>query len=229
MALFSRKITYDRRRLLKAAEAATRKRRWRRAVLLYSQILAAERRNPEIQRRIAPLLARVGRRFDAWESFRAAADTPELAADPKRCATIYARATASLPKNVEAWRSLARACLRCEEPDAALAALLEGRKRFRKKRRNFEAILLLRDALELEPWKPEIVLDLARLLMRSGQSSEALFWLEALDEKVSGATRRQTRALIWRIDPTFGNTWRRWFQTKQVRSNLAASRRRRRA
>lgn len=213
MPLFSRRIPYDRKQLLKAAELATKKRRWRRAVVLYRQILAAERRNPEIHKRIAPLLARTRCPFEAWESFQIAVDTPEFADAPQHCAAHYAKAAKVLPKNVEAWRALSRARLRCQDPDAALAALLEGRKHFRKKSDRPEAIVLLRDALELDPWKPAIVMDLCRLLMRSRQSTEALFLLEALDSKVSGPVRSGVRALIWRIDPTFGNTWR-WMRSR---------------
>ena len=213
MPLFSRKIPYDRKQLLKAAEAATKKRRFRRAVVLYRQILAAERRNPQIHARIAPLLARTGNTFDAWESYQIAVDTPEFTDDPQHCVAHFAKAAAALPKNVDAWRALSRARLRCQDPDAALAALLDGRKRFRKRRSNSEAIVLLRDALDLDPWKPEIVLDLCRLLKRSGQSTEALFLLDALDGKTRGSVRAETRALIWRIDPTFGNSWR-WIRAR---------------
>jgi tetratricopeptide (TPR) repeat protein len=232
MALFSRKIPFDRKLLLQAAEVATKKRRWRRAVKLYGQILAAERRNPDLHWRIAPLLARVGRPVDAWESFRVAAESPEIYEDPQRTAALYAKATAALPKQVEAWRALARARLRCQEPDAALAALLEGRKRFRKKRRNFEAILLLLDAQEIDPWKPTIVLDLCKLLKHNGRAGEALFLLEALDEKVDSDARLDTRRLIWQIDPTFGNAWR-WMgarrEAKRAGSNLGPRTSRRRA
>lgn len=228
MSLFSRKIPYDRKRLLKAAEAAAKRRRFRRAVVFYRLILAAERRNPEIHARVAPLLARVGRRFEAWESFQIAAAAPEVADDPQRRAALFARAVAALPKNVEAWRALARAQQRCQEPDAAIATLRKGRRHFQRKRLVFEAIVLLRDALELEPMRADLVLDLSRQLARSGQSSEALFLLEALDSKVQGEIRVATRRLIWRIDPTFGNTWRWLTAPSEDSRGIGPSRRGRR-
>lgn len=213
MPLFSRKIPYDRKRLLEQAELATSKKRWRRAVAHYRQILAAEPRSYEIHYRIAPLLARRGRRFDAWESFRIAAEAPEIADDPRRTAALYASAVKALPRCVDAWRELSRAKLRCQESDAALATLLEGRKHFRKRRSACKAIVLLRDALELAPWQSEIVLDLTRQLFRSGQSAEALFLLEELDRRSRGGEeRREIRRLVWRIDPTLGNTWR-WLRS----------------
>jgi tetratricopeptide (TPR) repeat protein len=230
MAIFSRKIPYDRKRLLKAAEAAAKKRHFRRAVRLYRQILAAERRNPEIHMRIAPMLARIGRRFDAWESFQIAAAAPEIADDPQRSAALFAKAAVALPKNVEVWRALSRARLRCQEPDAAIAALRKGRRNFRRKRVVYEAIVLLRDALDLSPMRADLVLDLSRQLLRSGQASEALFLLEALDEKAHGETQVAVRRLIWRIDPTFGNTWR-WLRAggEDRRGVAPTSGRRRRA
>jgi len=67
--LFSRRIAYDRRRLVEQADGLREGLRWRRALKLYRQVLAAEPRNAEIHFRVAPLLARRGRPFDAWHDY----------------------------------------------------------------------------------------------------------------------------------------------------------------
>jgi tetratricopeptide (TPR) repeat protein len=208
MPLFSRRIPFDRKKLLEQAEAATKKRRRRRAVVLYRQLLAAEPRNPALHARIAPLLARTGRPFEAWESFRIAAEAPEISDDPRRAEKHFEHATRALPKCLEGWRALARARLRCQQPDEALKALLEGRRAFRRRRSADRAIALLRDAREIAPWDSDIVLDLAHLLMKRRQPAEALFLLEALEQKDRGQNLRDLRRLVFRIDPTIGNAWR---------------------
>jgi tetratricopeptide (TPR) repeat protein len=212
MPLFSRRLPFDRKKLLDQAEAAIKKRRYRRAVLLYRQLLAAEPRNPGLHARIAPLLARTGHRFDAWESFRIAGEAPEIADDPARAAKHFEQASRALPRNLDAWRALARARLRYQKPDAALEALREGRLCFRSRRTSSQAIALLRDAREISPWDPKIVLDLARLLARNGQAAEALFLLDAMERRCQGRELRDLRALVLRIDPTFGNIWR-WLRS----------------
>jgi tetratricopeptide (TPR) repeat protein len=213
MPLFSRQITFDRKKLLEQAEAATKKRRFRRAVALYRQLLAAEPRNPVLHARIAPLLARTGQHFDAWESFRISAEAPEIADDAQRAAKHFERATSALPQNLEGWRALARARLRCQKPDAALEALRDGRKAFRKKRFTSQAIALLRDAREIEPWNPGIVLDLARLLAGRRQAAEALFLLEALERRSRDDAIHDIRKRVFLINPTFGNAWR-WLRSR---------------
>jgi len=208
MPSFSRKIPYDRKRLLEGAMAATKQGRWRRATSCYRHILAAEPLNYEIHRRVAPLLARCGRSFEAWESFRLAAESPESVEDPKRAEAIYHSATRALPGCVDAWRALARTRLRCRRPEAALEALLEGRRHFRTRRAACKATQLLRDARQIAPWDRKIVLDLCQQLRRQRQPAEALFLLDELDRRCPAQERRSVRALIFRIDPTLGNTWR---------------------
>ena len=74
MSILSRRMPFDRKVMLDQAERLQGGRRWRRALTLYRQVLAAEPRNAELHYRAAPLLARAGRGAEAWESFSIAAD-----------------------------------------------------------------------------------------------------------------------------------------------------------
>jgi hypothetical protein len=56
------------------------------------------------------------------------------------------------------------------------------------------------------------VLELCRQLARDGQSAEALFLLDHLDERAHGHDRRAGRALAWRIEPSLRHSWR-WLKT----------------
>lgn len=208
MALFSRRIPYDRKRLLKEADALREGRRWRRALRLYRQILAAEPRNAELHFRVAPLLARAGRRCEAWESFRVAAETLAREGDEASLLPLHQQAVKALPRSFEAWRELARLELRRQRPDQACRILLDGSRRMRRRSRRGEAIVLLRDAREIEPWHPAVVLELSRLLAKQGDSAEALFLLDHLDSRVQGTELRAVRARAWRIEPSLRHTWR---------------------
>jgi len=208
MALFSRRIPYDRKRLLKEADALREGRRWRRALRLYRQILAAEPRNAEIHFRVAPLLARAGRRIEAWESFRVAAETLAREGDEARLVPLHQQAVKALPRCFEAWRELARIELRQQRPEQAGRVLLEGSRRMRGRHGRGEAIVLLRDAREIEAWHPPVVLELCRLLARQGDTAEALFLLDHLDSRVGGKELRAVRARAWRIEPSLRHSWR---------------------
>ena len=61
MPLFSRTIPYDRKRLIERAAELESGWRWRRALALYRQVLAAEPHDPDLHSRVAPLMARTGR------------------------------------------------------------------------------------------------------------------------------------------------------------------------
>ena len=57
MALFRRRTTYDRARILEAAARARARGKRRRAIDLYRQVLFVEPRNGDLHAKLAPLLA----------------------------------------------------------------------------------------------------------------------------------------------------------------------------
>ncbi len=213
MPLFSRRVPFERKRLLEQAGALARGWRWRKALRLYRQLLCAEPRNPEIHLRIAPLLARAGRRVEAWESFRLAAEACERSGKEAELLAIHQQAVKSLPDECQAIRALARCELKRQNPDRALQVLVVGSRRLRRRRTRGDAIVLLGDAREIEPWNPGVVIALGRLLARSGDSAAALFLLDQLDDRVQGRERSAVRALLWRIEPSLVHTWR-WLRAR---------------
>lgn len=218
MGLFHRKLDYDRKRLLVEAEKARSRGRRRRAISLYRRILAAEPDDPDLHARIAPLLAATGKRFDAWQSYRQATRTHLKNRCDAEALALYRAATRALPQQIEAWRGVARLELKRERREAAIQALLEGRAKFRSRRRRPEAIALLREARRIDAWRVDVALDLARLLRRSGQSPEALWMLGQLAERLEGRELRIVRGAQWRVEPSLKNSWN-W-----LRAALAAQR-----
>jgi tetratricopeptide (TPR) repeat protein len=196
---------YDRRQVLEQAAADAARGRRRRAIEGYRRVLVNEPANPELHQRLAPLLAKDGQAFDAWLSFRTVAQAHLRHKKLREARDVWRQAAEALPDRVDAWLAVARAERRLGHDDAALHALLAGRRRMR--RRRAEAIHLLRQAHELRPWDPDVVIDLARLLARSRQRAEAEALLEELARRSPVRVRRRVRRVHWRIAPSLGTAW----------------------
>ena len=207
MGLIRRRLEYDRKWLLAEADKARVRGRRRRAISFYRRILAAEPHDSNLHARIAPLLAATGERFDAWQSYRQAARAHLKNKSREEALTLSREATKVLPMQIEAWQWVARLELKRERSVAAISALLEGRAKFRSRRRRPEAIALLREARSIDAWRIDIVLDLVRLLRRSRQSPEAQWILGQLAEKMSGRDLRIVRGAQWRIEPSLKHSW----------------------
>jgi len=204
MGLF-RRPRYDRKTTLDAAAREATRGRRRSAIALYRRVLAAEPGNLEIHRRLAPLLAEDGQAFDAWISFRAVARAHQRRKELGEARSVFQEAARALPQRIDVWLALSRLERRMGREAAAFQTLLEGRRRMGRRRP--EAIHLLRQARELRPWDPELVLDLARLLARARQRPEAEWLLEGLAERSRGAERRRVRRTQWRIAPSLAHAW----------------------
>ncbi len=208
MGIFSNTPDYDRTRILEAASRACARARHRKASALYRRVLSVEPNNMELHARLAPLLAATGRRFDAWTSFEASGRAAIAENKIEQAAGIYREAVRCLPREFHAWQMLARVEQLRGREQQALDALLEGRRQFRRRSRRPQAIALLRRALEIAEWNLDVILDLARLLARSDQESEARLLLERLAERSRGTSLRRVRGAQWRITPTLVNSWR---------------------
>jgi tetratricopeptide (TPR) repeat protein len=208
MTWWPRRAAYDRARILDdAAQARARKKR-ARAIALYRQVLAFEPQNAELHAKLAPLLAETGQAFDAWSSFKAVARAGLRAGKPDAALAVYRDATLYLPRELQAWHSVARLLYRQRRMREAVETLLEGSRQFRTRWLRPQAIYLLRRAREIDPWEFDVVLELAVLLAQSHQPSEAGALLEALAERSKGARLRRVRAAQLQVDPGPTALWR---------------------
>jgi len=201
MRWWPRRAAYDRARMLDdAARARARKQRGR-AIALYRQVLAFEPQNAELHAKLAPLLAETGQPFDAWCSFKAVARAWLRAGQPDTALAVYRDATLYLPREVQAWQSVARLLYRQRRTREAVETLLEGSRRFHTRWLRPQAVFLLRRAREIDPWEFDVVLELAVLLASSHQGSEAALLLDGLAERSSGARLRRVRAAQLQVAP----------------------------
>jgi len=206
--LFSRRGTqYDRKRILEQAVTAQQKGRHRKAANLYRRIIAVEPNNVDLQMRIAPCLAEAGQPFDAWESYRLAADALLKAARREHAHQLLRDAARRLPRCYEAWLGLASLELAMENKRAALDVLNRAQKNFRRRSQRSQAIALLKKMREIEPDELSTTMELARLLSKSGREDEALDLLGHVVEVASHTELKQIRKQQWFITPTVSHTW----------------------
>ena len=120
------------------------------------------------------MLAHRGEAFQAWQLYRRAAQHFARAKQWAECLAVYREACRFVPYEFEAWRLCSELQLRLGQEDAALRTLLDGRTRFGDSRTRAQAIALLSRARAIEPWDPDLVLDLARLYAQTDQADVAL-------------------------------------------------------
>jgi tetratricopeptide (TPR) repeat protein len=200
-----------RRRLLAEANRARHRRQDRRAMALYRQILLEEPRDVEVALRVAPLLASRGEGFEAWQLFRMAA--MELHRMRRFDASLAALRDACrcVPHEYDAWRLRAELEQRLGREEDAYDTLLEGGRRFDRPHTATKAIALLTRARGIEPWDPEVAIDLARLYAQTGMTESALGLLAALAQGQRGSVLRRVRGMQWRITLSFYHALR-WLQ-----------------
>ena len=198
---------YDRKRLIAEAHHARNRGRVRRAISLYRRILIEEPRNTEVAIRAAPLLAYQGASFEAWQLFRTAVAELLRSRRAEAGLGVLREACRCVPHEYEAWLRRARLELKLGREETAYQTLLEGRQHFRTSQSRAQAIALLTRARAIEPWDPEVCIDLARLYMGTDQVEVALELLASLVERVHGQELRKVRALQWRITLSFRDGW----------------------
>lgn len=199
---------HERHELVAAADRARASGRIRKAIAGYRKVLAVAPGDAAVHAKIAPLLARTGRRDEALTSFRTAAGAQVRAGFTDRGVSLLVQAADAFPEEYPLWEEITRLHLDRGRRADALAVLLGGARRLQRSRDLDAARRVLRRALEIEPWHPQATLLLARVLARSGRRGEALEIVDGLEARTSGPLRRRARWLAVRISPSPRRLWR---------------------
>jgi tetratricopeptide (TPR) repeat protein len=215
---------YDRKQLIAEAHRARNRGRNRQAIALYRRILIDEPKNTEVALRAAPLLAYHGASFEAWQLFSSAANVLLHRRRIEAGLGVLREACRCVPHEFEAWRRCARLEIKLKRDETAHQTLLEGRQHFRTPQTRAQAIALLTRARAIEPWDPEVCIDLARLYMGTGQVEVALELLASLAERVRVQDLRKVRALQWRITLSFRDGWL-WLRAVLAAQNTRSEKR----
>jgi tetratricopeptide (TPR) repeat protein len=208
MAVLARDKGYDRTRLMRRASDARKKRKHKKAIALYRQVLEVEPNNFELHQKLAPLLAQTRQGPEALVSYNKAAQGLVVQGFDDRAIGLYHAAVRSLPLEASLWLSLAELEAGRDRKADAVKALLDGRRHFRSRKQRPEAIQLLIRARKLERTNFAVNYDLACLLSKSGERPHAL---RLLDELAARANRRNLRRVrgrqLW-IAPSGGGLMR---------------------
>lgn len=196
-----------RQELLSEAHRARNRGRERRAISLYKRILIEDPHNADVALRVAPMLARRGEGFEAWQLYRQVARDFARARRWGECLSAYREACRLVPYEFEAWRLCAELQIKLHREDAAFETLVDGRMHFREAGCRAQAIALLSRARSIEAWDAHVVLDLARLHAQTDQTELALELLSCLALRTRGVRLRKVRALQWRITLSFRFAW----------------------
>ena len=208
VALLAGKTHYDRARLLSAAGHARSRGRRRRAISLYRKVLRVEPSNHVLRKRVACLLAQVGRLSEAHEHYRLVTAGLTRRGFDTHAIGVYREALGFLPRERDLWSGLAELQAKQEHVRDAVETLHAGRRRFRSRRRRSDAIALLEQAHCIAPRDVDTAIDLARLLEKSGDHTRAA---RVLWEAVPGARGRALRRLRMRqllLSPAPATAWR---------------------
>lgn len=207
MALFARKQK-SRTELMAAADKARSKGRNKKAIAGYKEILSRDPADATVHAKVAPLLAKTGKRDESLASFEAAAQGQMKEGFTDRAVSIYVQAAECFPDERRLWDRIADLHETRDRKADAVAVLYGGAKRMTKARSRDGAIILLRRARDLDRSHLEVGLLLARLLKKAKKRDEAKGVLEALVPLTSGKSRRRVRGALFRLSPGLGTLWR---------------------
>jgi tetratricopeptide (TPR) repeat protein len=207
MPLFRRR-QHSRSELSARAARAQAKGKFKKALSLYLELLRVSPEDPELHRKIGPLLARTGQNEQAWRSFRLTSEALAHQGFHDKALGVYRQAAHYLPRHVEIWIAISELYTEQNRPSDAVAALLEGRSKLRSRRTRAEAIRLLAMAHGLVPDRFDVGFDLARLRYKTGDRDAAWQLWEKLSRiSTTAQLRRVCRAQLVAC-PTPRTLWR---------------------
>jgi predicted Zn-dependent protease len=171
-------------------------------------VLEHEPENPDLQRRVAPLLADSGRVEDALASYRIAAGSLARKGFVDHAVGVYREAAQRLPRQRVVWEALADLEIRRGKPADANRALVEGARHLQGRRLRSDAVTLLLRARKLEPRDVETGFALARALVKAGARRQAASLLANMAAWTRGRERRRVRVRQLVLAPGPGTAWR---------------------
>lgn len=202
-----------REQLLRQAEELRGRRKPKKAIKVLRKVLTETPKDPEVHAKLGPLLMQLGKRDEALESFRIAADDLDARGFSDKSLSLWLQIAQARRSDLDAWEKVSQFHVSKGRKAEGVKVLYDasalqlqdgaaGRER---------AIRLLRDVLLFDPKHLDGVLSLAPLLKKEGQLDEAKALLEDALGFAEGAQQRRVRRAQFFLTPGFRTLWR-WFR-----------------
>lgn len=212
---FGKTVPPTREELLRRAEDFRGRKKPKKAVAALRQVLEADPKDATAHARLGPLLMKLGRRDEALESFRIAADDFDARGFTEKASSLWLQIAQARISDLDAWEKVTQFHAARGHKADAVKVLLEAAGLQEGRDGRPRAIHLLEDALLFEPRNLDATVRLAPLLFKEKRRDDA----KALLENALGwATRRDAKRLRWLLFfhwPGFGTFWR-WLRNPPV-------------
>ncbi|MCC6811150.1 MAG: hypothetical protein IT381_27215 [Deltaproteobacteria bacterium] len=199
-----KKTHYNRRAILDAARHAGTRGSLRAAVGHYREVLQVEPDNADLHAKVAPLLLKSGDERGAWDSYIYAGRAYLKDGYDQKALSLFRQTARHFPASARVWDQIADIHLSRGRNKDAANALFEGSAHFRSQRVIELGLRLIYRAFQLQPYRPDISLEYARMLATSGRFPQARRLLRELRAEADRALRRRIAWAEMRLFPGWG-------------------------
>jgi tetratricopeptide (TPR) repeat protein len=206
---FGKSAPPSRDELLRRAEEFRSRKKPKKAVAELRKILAADPNDATAHGKLGPLLIQLGKKKEALESFRIAADDLDARGFADKALSLWLQIAQARRSDLDAWEKVTQFHVSRGRKAEGVKVLLEAAGMQDKDREGRpRAMRLLHDALMFEPRHAEAVLMLAPILVKEKQPGEARTLLEGALEWARGKELKRMRWQLFFYFPGFKTFWR---------------------
>jgi cytochrome c-type biogenesis protein CcmH/NrfG len=206
---FGKRTPATRDELLRRAEEFRSRKKPKKAVAALRKILEADPKDATAHGKLGPLLVQLGKKQEALESFRIAADDLDARGFSDKALSLWLQIAQARVSDLDAWEKVTQFHVSRGRKAEGVKVLLEAAGLQEKNRVGRpRAMRLLHDALMFEPKHGEAVLMLAPILVKEKQPGEARALLENSLEWARGRELKRMRWLLFFYFPGFKTFWR---------------------
>lgn len=205
---FGKAVEFDREASLRLAEDFRAKKKPKKAIAELEKVLKVNPADAGAHAKLGPLLAQLGDRQRAAESFRIAADDLDARGFKDKALSLWLQVAQTRVTDLGAWQKVAQFHAARGRKADGVKVLLQAADLQEGKAGRANAIALLRDVLVLDARHLDATLELAPLLAKSGERDEARTLLEGAASWSAGRALKRVRKAQFSLSPGFGTFWR---------------------
>lgn len=206
---FGKKTPPTRDELLRRAEEFRSRKKPKKAVAELRKALATDPKDAAVHAKLGPLLVQLGKKGEALESFRIAADDLDARGFADKALSLWLQIAQARVSDLDAWEKVTQFHVSRGRKAEGVKVLLEAAALQAPDREGRpRAMRLLHDALIFEPKHVEAILMLAPLMLKEKLRGEARELLEGALQWASGRDLKRLRWQVFFYWPGFRTFWR---------------------